>query len=1519
MQESWHIESCYTHENFLSNQNGEALNYHKNLEQKLINTITLPFVFNSKKNTYSNFTYNKDGSKLAIIIKDNEKNNFELIIYIPFNYLIEYEQKLNSVINKENYRKFILFDERNILHKLFGNLTFLRLSQNTNNLYFLSENEILLTSLDRKIFIFIKLDEKNEYKTENEDYANDDENIIEDNIIVKNLEDIIYTIKKNYIDLNLKLSFINKNIDNLINNSIPKNIYLDLSLYSFCQNFFLLVDHNKIILIFYIENNTDNKQYILIFFLNYNYTGNKDDPLLVEEDQKMTLEFPINSNIKTLNILSITAKIKTGYLVICLSFKDNQFQIILVDMQLRIFKKYISKIFYVPTKRKGNITVITDLFIYEKYAFIIFDFYYIIIFNLTNFGLIPIFTLDNNVEKENKYINIKDLFPKEYNKTFFIEFENVFTERQIREQNNNNSKGNNNIGYLYLNTKKNTKEIIFNITKVNQTTKLSKNLLSIFRVFNKKQSRYITNIISVLNENELYTFLHFISNLQKYSKNAIFMDNYLFQIIYIIDNKIKINLFENLKSKGGCIKNLLLLKYNKYFGIYNSFIRYNFFTIKFISFIENEEENSINNDFNYLYEHKIMMNNNKQLNLNDYFLSISNNYLIIYQIITIIILLIKYENKINSDLLKLYIKPNFITNNYENRKFILNKFKLILNKLSKKKVENIFNINKISFYSTKKKILSEIRKSLMNIDTNNKNKNASFILFESVFVILSTTLYKDNVVEYSFKEIKFIKFILYIISFYLNQIIDQLLLFDNNSNVKMNLNIYNLYNLNDILYSLDYSNISFEDIYSKYFIKNISLKLNNSDLNSTKELFLVLLMLKMIISDEKNKKKILEFLNEYNNIEKNNLVIDPIFFLLLLLNNKESQNINKNIKDNISKLIIKLIEKRIEEAKHNKIFKLIFLFIDLINNNNNFNKELFLPKKIMIKYLEKEITLFEKENISMFNNLFKIKNNKRNYNFIKYKNANDKEEEKNINKSLLINLIKKKKNPPLFINQNMNDKCIYIFSIIRNIIDIFLFILNQIKENNKNNIQNNNLIEILLESKNISSFNLNRYSYINEPTNNKNEDLYYSIENITKIFQKFCFHLWIFNSLFIFIEEMNKKYISDNSKEIILISLLHIHFYYSKKYPNESPILKKEIIQYLNYYFSSINKQGNIISIKMKNIIEMYMDKELLYKHFKDIFKDKINNLNIFSSKQIINNEMNEVNEMYNYIKINDIQFDIYLNQFKTLFLDDKNELLKCQNDYIININSKIKSTKFYKKGQNIFNKYNKLIKYSKLIEIIGFDVPLHKNIKLNDIYVSKDNSVEYNPQILFSIRKSLEQLCHHKDVNDVNNYIEIIQKGNISSSDNNTTIINNNTFYSFNNNANSIKKEEEKNSMINNEDIKIEIKQKSKFKNKTLAVDLDERNNKNNYNNLLYKSENLDEFMKRIKDKKNFNYFNDYNDDEIRYKYLAAKLLIKYFINKKAGMNFFIFKNLKALYYVNQKNKIENQINIFINEEEND
>ena len=124
-----------------------------------------------------------------------------------------------------------MYDERNILSKLFGNLTFLRLSQDTTNIYFLNENEILLTSLDRKILIFIKLDETNEYNNDlNEKEKNENENDnINKKVVVMNLEDVIYQIKKNYIDLNLKLSFINKNIDNLINNSIPKNIYMDLS------------------------------------------------------------------------------------------------------------------------------------------------------------------------------------------------------------------------------------------------------------------------------------------------------------------------------------------------------------------------------------------------------------------------------------------------------------------------------------------------------------------------------------------------------------------------------------------------------------------------------------------------------------------------------------------------------------------------------------------------------------------------------------------------------------------------------------------------------------------------------------------------------------------------------------------------------------------------------------------------------------------------------------------------------------------------------------------------------------------------------------------------------------------------------------------------------------------------------------------------------------------------------------------------------------------------------------------
>jgi len=673
MHEKWLIESHHIQDNYDSKQNGDNLNYQKNLEQKLNNTITLPFVLNNKKNTYSNFSYNKDGSKLAIIIKNEERTNFQLILYIPSKYEVKYAQTLNNIITKDNYKQFLFHDERNILYKLFGNLSFLRLSQDTNNIYFLTEDQLLLTSLDRSIFIFIKLNEKNEYCNEEGDEndtknadnrgntnINNECNEINECVVVKYLKDIIHEIKRDYIDMNLKLSFINKNIDNLINNSIPKNIFMDLPSYLFGKNFYFLVDHNKLILIFYIENNTDKKQYILIFFLNYKYTNNTsdiNDILSLEEDQKMTLEFCIGDTIKENNILSILSKIKNGYLVICLSFNDEHFQIILIDMQLRLFKKYISKLFFIPTKRKGNITVITDLFLYEKYAFIVFDFYYIIIFNLINFDIIPIVDHPNKNGVKNKngttsnYINVKQLFPKEYNKIIYLDFEILYSNHIHKDYLSCNL----NNGVLYLTTKKNIKEIKLNIYKNDKDCKYSKNFLKIIKIFNKKKKKDLNGVVTHFNNDEFYFFLNFLATLQKYSKNNIFYENFLSLILFIIKDKILKNIYSNLKTKDGCITNLLLLKYNKYFGIYNSFLRYNISTIKYLYFLDNSDmgdddnDKDIGNNFNneninYLIIHKLIKNNenNKNLNLNDYYLSLSNNYLLLYQFISIIFLLLFY-------------------------------------------------------------------------------------------------------------------------------------------------------------------------------------------------------------------------------------------------------------------------------------------------------------------------------------------------------------------------------------------------------------------------------------------------------------------------------------------------------------------------------------------------------------------------------------------------------------------------------------------------------------------------------------------------------------------------------------------------------------------------------------------------------------------------------------------------------------------------------------------------------------
>ena len=1309
--------------------------------------------------------------------------------------------------------------------------------------------------------------------------------------------------------MNLKLSFINSNIDKLINNSIPKNIFMDLPSYSFGKNFYLMNDHNKIILAFYIENNTDQKQYILIFFLNYKYTNNINESLSLEEDQKMTLEFCIGDSIKENNILSIISKIKNGYLIIGLSFKDEHFQIILIDMQLRLFKKYISKLFFIPTKRKGIITVITDLFIYEKYAFIIFDFYYIIIFDLINLDIIPIVDLKNGPRniKDNipNYINIKQLYKKQYNKTIYLDFERFYSYCKYRNGSNiNNCKD----AYLYLTTKKDIKIIKFNIFKNNKITNFSKNVLKIIKMINKKQNKDINQVIFNFNNNELYFYLNFLATLQKYSKNKFLHENYFSQILFIINNKIVKNIFLNLKGKNGCITNLLLLNQNKFFGIYNTFLRYNFSTIKYLYFIENMDisEDNINETktINYLIIHKLIKNNenDKNLNLNDYFLSLSNNYLIIYQFISIIILLLLYEEKITKNIIKIYITSNFIINNNNDFKFILNKFKQILFLLLKKKPLNPFNNDKkITYYNAKKRIIMEIRNNLMNI---NLNKNIT--LFESVLVLINSNFYNEkNIKEYSYKEIKFIKFIYFLISYYLNQILNEIS-FNNIINIK----IYNLYNINDILYALDYLNIPFENIFKKFFIKEISLKVDA--INKIKELFYILLTIKLINPDNNEKNKILVYFNEYNSMEKNNFVIDPILFLLYLQNDKEYKNISIVIKNNITNLIQELIEKKINEAKHNKYFRLIFLYYYYINNNENY-KESFFGRKMIIMHLEKELSLLELEMIKIFKLLFNNKKNKYNLHSnisIKYKNNENKG-------NSLINLLKDKK-IIIFKSEIMTNKFASLFSIINNVIDIFLFLLNEMME--EKYLNEVNLVELFL-MKNINKMN-NTYSY-----NNENNEKYYSKENMSKLFKIFSIYFWLFYSFFTFIEEMNNKNLSalELSKENILISLLHIYYYYKKKFPDEPPILQKEIIQYIKFFISYYNKNNinkDIISIKMKNILEVYMEKDILHTNFKEFFSVNKYNINsINSSNNSINllnqeKEKNEIIEIFNNLKINDIQFEMYLKQFKLLFLNEDNNLVKCSNNFITNLNINIKRNKFINNGNIIYKKYNKLLKYTKFIELLSINISIANNITLNDIHLSKDNFIDYNPQILFSMRKSIEQLNNNNGFNNVlidelNKYVEIIPKVNNYISENNTTILNYNTVYSFSNNVIT-----ENNNSIRNEDINIIIKEDNKDKYNSTMIK-ENRKKENNINiDKMFKSMNTDEFMKRIKNKNQF-YICDYQEEDLKCKYLSLKLLNKFLSNKKMGIKYMIFKAIKALYYINTKNKIDNQINIIINENE--
>ena len=613
------------------------------------------------------------------------------------------------------------------------------------------------------------------------------------------------------------------------------------------------------------------------------------------------------------------------------------------------------------------------------------------------------------------------------------------------------------------------------------------------------------------------------------------------------------------------------------------------------------------------------------------------------------------------------------------------------------------------------------------------------------------------------------------------------------------------------------------------------------------------------------------------------------------------------------------MKKKIKDVKHNEFFKLIFFYYDLINNNINY-KESFFARKIIIMYLEKELSLFEFEMIKIFKLLFSSKKNKQNYNL--YKNIKFKNNVENKN-FLLINLLKDKNNI-IFNSETMTNKFSNIFSIINNIIDIFLLIFNEMKKDI--NFKETNIIELFLE-KNINNIKNYSYSY-----NYENEEKYYNRENMSKLFKIFCIYFWLFYSLFTFIEEMNNNSLlsQDLSKENVLISLLHIYYYYKIKYPDEPPILKREIIQYIKFYISYYNKNNinkNIISFKMKNIIEIYMEKELINENFKEIFSENKNENSINSSKNSIlqnkENDKNEIINIYNYLKINDIQFDMYLKQFKSLFLNNDNNLLNCNNDFIINLKNNMKKNKYLNKAKILFIKYNKLLKYTKFIELLNLNISIYNNIILNDIHLSNENFINYDPQILFSMRKSIEQLYSNRKYNgitndEINKYIEIIPRMNIninSNSENNTTIINNNTIYSFsnNNNINNTEIKNENNEIIKNDDINIIIKDNNNDKfNDTMVKN--NKNENNIYGDKLIKSVNLDELMKRIKNKNQF-YCCDYNEEELKCKYLSIKLLYKFLQNKKIGIRFLIFKKIKALYHINKNNKIENQINIIINE----
>ena len=1260
----------------------------------LVHTTTLninPYNKNYLNYNNNNFNYNNKLNNLwiktinnliKILNKDNNKiiNTKYFISFMPktINFNSKYiaitnNNLINNDINLINKTKNELSNYQLglIQNKLkFNNIKNLNKSNNISNKNIVINNDILnnnnlllpifknhlITKLEtesQKVVITIDLNNLKKNNKNMSKYNNylrgisKNSNTSTNNQIIN--KKLISNLNFIYFIHNNDNNIINKNVKYIINlhifNIFKRIYFLDRNMNFFkAKNFFfylILIDKYNLNNLFSVNNliNTNTKKMLNLFkqdkFNNTNIYNNNNNYNIFNE---IKLSFKLaklliseNSNNYRLIILYILKKInnkilnqKLNYIKKVKGYTKNKY----VYFDKINFK--IKETNKIRSKSKSN-PISKDL-IRNNYLTKVEK---NINLNLKNKSLI------NSVNSVNNKLNKKkiELFNKKSKMSNFLNNNNIknygFGYNFLTNEYNNNKFSNKMKNFLNNNPKRfkpnltRFERLFLKIIKKNYFTNwknFTKNENSIsLKLTDKGLFDYYLNLKN-LSPYKYNLFIDLFNDSYNPSRNLIHFNNNKSNLNYFLNNKLKFNSLDNINT------NINLLWYLNFMNKVYS----------------NKKLKIMTNLTNNLYDTNLINNNNYNNNYNN-----NNNNNLLYSLKFKLFKLNKVIGFLNNFFKNVNKQINTINNNNNNN------FKLDLNiknnnilKNDNFNSENLIEKNKSSLKEYNSNFNNELNNLFLNSYINQWLENYLTITKNNLDVIFT----KENVIkiDQTLDKIKNSLISNNNNNKIINRISNPVYMFKNNNQINNNLNINTINNNNNLIY-LNNSNFKFNN-QSQYLLnlpvlfanKNISLKKNNLNLNN-KHIFINQFLKNMSIYNIDIQGTFIHFNKfiAYNFNHNSNKLVKDIYDILFFAFKSMSCLISKPVFSfKNDKIIIHLFYYLISPTflkyhrpvfiinKSNKIFsttnnKTTNLNKNNINkyiikNNNNNNKKFYILNILhfyknriyQINKIHNHILKFNilNKNSYLLNNL--IINCNRDLNLINNL-INNKEYNK---ESIKFNELKLKLIYNFFINFKRLNAIIFIINKLISFYKLRLLITlkykkvllkhNKIIRNNKEyiNILDKNNIKNMINKRNKKFVNLKQF-----------KGKWFKFKKIQKLF---------------FFKK--KKKIRNYYEKLASMPLTQI---YPEKFDALCFILSKffnkpvelNLIR-VHYPYSNSNILVNFFALFMNNVkINRFVRKLFKFTIFKNIFKNKFNQINKFKNKKNKFNKFNNNNKINNF------------------------------------------------------------------------------------------------------------------------------------------------------------------------------------------------------------------------------------------------------------------------------------------------